>query len=142
MRVVQFEPEHLRRIRPQPQQAEGLAPLLDDAEYAANLVKAGPCISGIHGDEIMLCFGILKIEPHRGLAWAILSRNAGLCAVAIHRAVRRFLDGCGVRRIEAAVDIEFLPGHRAMKALGFQWEGVMRCYTADGRDQHLYARVS
>ena len=53
----------------------------------------------------------------------------------------RIVDGCGIRRIEAAVDAEYTISQRWHELMSFQREGRMRAYTPDGRDAYLYARI-
>jgi hypothetical protein len=89
--------------------------------------------------------GIAVIAPqwdNRALALVLLAQSAGSHFHKIHRAVHRFLVTCGIRRVEATVDVGFEAGDRWMKMLGFEFEGLMRAYRPDGADMKLYARIT
>jgi hypothetical protein len=46
------------------------------------------------------------------------------------------------KRIETSVATDFEQGHRWAQMLGFKNEGTMRCFTPQGMDCDLYARIS
>lgn len=110
-------------------------------EYAEQLRKAGPCFTALDGDEVLACSGVVRVWPGRDMAWALISAHAGKRFVKIYRAIKRFLELHPTRRVEATVDVDFEEGHRLMKMLGFEYEGLVRAYMPDGRDMCLYARV-
>ena len=56
-------------------------------------------------------------------------------------ATRGFLAVAPYHRIEAAVDVEFVPGQRFVEALGFQQEARMQQFCCDKRDHYLYVRM-
>lgn len=140
MRIVPFEPDHLKQLLLQPSQAM-MQPLLDSAEYAQSLKDAGPAYSLVDGDEVFACAGLIPQWEGRAVAWALISEEAGPHFLRITRAVRRCFDLHPFRRIETAVSHDFQQGHRWAQMLGFTREGLMRSYTPDGRDCDLYARV-
>lgn len=87
--------------------------------------------------------GVTTYWPGRGEAWAILDPQCKTDFMELHHVVKRFLDICPVKRIEAAVECEFTPGHRWVKSLGFELEAKkLRAFLPDGKDASLYARVS
>jgi hypothetical protein len=89
--------------------------------------------------------GIAVVAPqweNRAMALVLMSESAGRHFHKIHRAVNRFLDIAGFRRVEATVDVGFDAGDRWMKMLGFEFEGLMRAYRPDGADMKLYARIT
>lgn len=136
--VVPFRAWHFDGFVPQVPQAEcyrlALASSLPAMEHGLNftVLDAGvPIASG----------GAVDQTAGRCTLWAFLSTLVRpRHFVAIHRRVRQFVDEVPFRRIEAAVDVEFVNGHRWMQALGLEREGLMRAY-AHGRDHVLYARV-
>lgn len=140
MRIVQFEPDHLKLLLLQPSQAI-MQPLLDNPEYAQSLKDAGPAYSAVDGDAVFACAGFIPQWEGRAIAWALISAEAGRHFVTITRAVKRAMDLHQFRRVETAVAHEFPQGHRWARMLGFTREGLMRRYTPDGRDCDLYARV-
>lgn len=94
--------------------------------------------------KIVICVGIHKYWDGRGEAWVLLSRTCGgKDFLSIHRQVKAFLDTCPLARIEAAIDCDFVQGHRWLKLLGgFELECARRRkYSPNGRDAALYARV-
>jgi hypothetical protein len=96
------------------------------------------------GDDrrVIGCAGVVAYWPNRGEAWALLARGYTREFLFFHNSVRRFLDVCPIRRVEAAVVLGFQAGHRWVKALGFQLEApVVRAYQPDGSDVALYSRV-
>lgn len=95
-------------------------------------------------DEKVLGFaGVIPIWPGRAMAYAYLTEHARKNKfVFVHRAVKRFLDGCYIKRIEMAVQCDFKQGNRWASMLGFELEAErMRHYQPDGEDCALYARV-
>ena len=110
-------------------------------EHAAALERGMSYTARVDG-KIVVCAGVVEHWEGRGEAWAFLAKDSGKHFVAIHRAVKRFLDVCPIKRIEAAVDYEFEPGHEWVTMLDFKIEAQrMRGYFPDGRDATLYARV-
>jgi hypothetical protein len=79
--------------------------------------------------------------PGRGLAWAVFPNDLGALFIGVHRTAKRFLDGCGIRRVEADIRTDFCNAHRWVKLLGFKYEGTRRAFGTDGADYDLYARV-
>lgn len=139
MNIVPFQAEHIERMRIQDAQAYSLA-WVDDEQ--ARSLEGIPSFTALDGDVVLGSAGVLPIWENRALAWAYLSSDIGPYFVAIHRAVKRFLDACPYRRVEAAVDIDFAAGHRWMRMLGFRREAErMVAYRPDGGDMALYARV-
>ena len=138
--IVEFEAKHCQDLLLQ--DAQSLAqPLLESAEYAESLAQGGPHFSALHDGAVVGCAGVWMIEPHRGIAWALIATGIGINMLHMHKAVKRFLDECQVPRIETSVNYDFTQGHRWMEMLGFEAEGVMRKYYPDGSDAIMYARV-
>ena len=140
MKIVPLTTEHLSRLYESGEHAM-LAPLLSDATYAPALIAAGPCFAALRDGLVVGAAGLIRQWPGRAVAWALLGRPSGACMLQIHRAVRRFLDSCGERRVEAAVDHEFGPAHHWMDLLGFKHECLAPGYLPDGRAADLYALV-
>lgn len=126
---------HIRAIVPQAAQRGKLHRQTE--AYATN----GTSWTVWTGTEIIFCGGIMPIWPGRAYAWSILTERAGLHFVGLHRIVRTYLNESSVKRIEVHVDADFLPGHRWVRLLGFNYEGIMRSFNPDGTDAVLYARI-
>ena len=139
MIVAPFKPEDLHELSLQPAQ-EFLANFLTKAGYGQELVEAGPCYTARYNGRIVCCAGIVNLWEGRASAWALLSGDAGKCMHRLHREVERFLDGCGVKRVEAYVYHDFTAGHRWATMLGFEHEGLMRSFQ-QGADMDMYARI-
>lgn len=139
MHIMPFEPVHLRALVLQEAQS-WMGPMLK-SDYGDTLKRSGPCFSLVDGDEVIVCSGVVNMWENRAQAWALISAGAGQHFVRIFRAMRSFLDLQDTRRIEATVDANFMQGHRLMRMLGFEYEGMMHAYLPDGRDCCLYGRV-
>lgn len=105
------------------------------------LAEQGLAWTGDHNGEIIAMGGLIPMWENRALAWTLISENAGKHFKAVHKAVQSFLIHTPYRRIEANVDVGFKAGHRWMKMLGFEVEGLMKAYKPDGADMFLYARI-
>lgn len=139
MNVVPFRREHLQRMVLQPRQ-EGMRELLTDELYA--MMESSDSFTGLDGDRVLACAGTFQIWQGRAAAWAYISNDVGNRMLDVTRAVRRYLDMVGHRRVEMDVDVEFEAAHRWARLLGFTLEAPHReFFTPDGRDCALYARV-
>lgn len=139
MIVVPFRAEHLQQLQLQDAQAY-CGPHIT-AEYA-KMLEGQFSFTAMVDDRPIGVGGATELWEHRALLWSMVDRRAGPHFVAIHRAVQRFIDMLPHRRIEAEVDVDFAPGHRWVRALGFTLEAPrMRAFRVDGGDSALYARV-
>jgi hypothetical protein len=141
MRIVPYRAEHLAALVLQPAQI-WLAPVVTD-EYRAALERAGPAFTALAGGRVLGCAGVVEHWPGRGVGWAMLAADIGPRFVALHRAVRRYLERQAPRRLEIAVQRDFAAGRRWALLLGFEREtpGGMRGYGPDGATYDLYARI-
>lgn len=140
MTVIPFESGHLRRLALQSAQAY-MGCEVAKSEYGESLVVAGPCFTAMDSDGLIACAGIIHQWEGRALAWALLAHDARRAMLPLTRGIGAFLRGCGVRRVETAVDCQFEAAQRWASLLGFRAEGKMLAYTPEGRDCYLYARV-
>lgn len=140
IKVVSFEATHLYRMNVQGAQA----PLRSQVSpMQARAVEGPMSFTALADDRPVCCAGVVEYWPGRGEAWAFLADDCGREMRAVTAAVRRFLDVCPIRRVEAAVDVDFEPGHRWCRLLGFALEAPrMRAYLPNGGDCALYARVN
>lgn len=138
--VIDFQPEHLKTFALQDGQAY-MQGYISQPGYGEWLASAGGARTVLVDGRIIAVAGIAEIWPGRGSAWVLMATDAGRHLLALHRAVRAFLDNCGVRRVECYVDRDFLAGHRWVHMLGFRREGLMRAFGAHGGDMVMYARV-
>jgi hypothetical protein len=86
--------------------------------------------------------GVVEKWPHRVEAWAIIGDNCRKYFLALHNAVKRFLEVFPARRIEATADCDFEQGHRWLELLGFKLECErMVAFNHQGRDASLYSWI-
>lgn len=140
MQIIPFQPDHLARLEVQPDQAEAVGAMSQQG-YGQFLADAGPAFTGVDGDRIVICAGLVPLWPGRSSLWALLSVHAAKFMLAIHRATLRFLATRTDRRIEATCATGFKEAHRWLEMLGFTREGTLRGFTPEGFDHDMYSRV-
>lgn len=139
MIVRPWEPGDTERLILQPSQIY-MTDMLEEIDLEPLAVRGMAWSAEI--DEGIIAIGGLQPQwEGRAIAWTLISSVSGKYFLQIHREVEKFLNHSPFRRIEATVDVGFKPGHRWMRMLGFEPEGLMRAYRPDGGDQVLYARV-
>lgn len=140
MQILPYTPKHLENLLLQPSQ-EYMRPMMLKKEYQDVLNVQGKAFSAVKGGQVIACAGILPMWEGRAEAWALMNRDIKTEFIHIHRATLRFLEICGVRRVEAHIDRDFGCAVRWIEMLGFEFEGNEAKYTPDGRDTMRYARV-
>lgn len=143
MIVTEFEFEHFGIITLQDNQKALFSHLIKDREYSIGLKNNGPAYSMINEDTLtnIASAGVIDASHGRGIAWALLSQDAGKHMVRLTREIKKFLDNCAFSRIETTVQGDFVEGHRWAQMLGFKNETPdgMKNY-CDGNTHYLYAR--
>ena len=134
MRFIALEQHHLRLLRPQDAQAH-------EATDEALSAPVGQGWTAVVDGLPICCGGIVPVWPGRAYAWALLDRDAGPHMLALTRGIRSLLAGAGWRRLEMAVDAEFLPGKRWAEMLGFRAEALAPKYLPNGHDAWVFVRV-
>lgn len=137
--LIKFKKEHLDKFFTQPSNA-----YLKDwvaAGHAENLEKLDS-FSAVYKGEIILCGGLVEQWPGRAQAWTVFDESCARNFLVAFRTIKRFLDGCTIRRLEIAItDNEKY--HRRARMLGFSLEAPrMEAFLSDGTACALYARVS
>lgn len=100
------------------------------------------CYSVYKGEQILLCAGVHEYWQDRGEMWAMFDANCKREFIRLVTLIRRFMEVCPLRRLEAVVDHGFEPGHRLVRALGMKLEcETMEAYRHNGINASLYARV-
>jgi hypothetical protein len=135
MIIVPFKAEHLQALRLQPAQASSALLTAAEAE------RVGTAYTAMSEGVPVACGGLFEIWPNRAIAWTYLGIDCGREFQALHRHVMHKIVTAPWRRIESYVDASFVNGHRWMRVLGFEYEGLLRSFMADGTDMALYARV-
>lgn len=136
--IVKFKRAHLMSMVLQDKQADSVfTPSILDA-----LENSGEAYTALEGEEVLACAGVIVVSPGRAIAWSYLSQDVGRRMVGVIRGIKRFLDLSNIRRIEMDVDCDFPQAHRMARMLGFEMEAERRrCFSPDGRDFALYARI-
>ena len=137
--VVPFEPWHLRELALQPSQLGLLSTLT--IEHGCGLVQAGPSWSAMAGFDVIACAGVIEFWEGRAQAWALLSAQFPQHVKSVHRAVRQFLQGYDVARLECIVDPRDPRTVRWAEHLGFSYESTMPKYTPNGESQDMMVRL-
>lgn len=109
--------------------------------YGIQLRDAGPAFTAFAGLEVIGCAGIIPLWNGRAQVWALLSDLVQVYPKAIHKAVKSYIDGYDVARLECCVDPRSDRAVRWARRLGFEYEGTMRKYTPIGTDMDLYVRI-
>lgn len=117
--------------------------LLHTPGYGEILEASGKAWSAFDEEErIVGCAGLAQDHPQCVTGWTLLSPQlSGQHMLAITRECRRQFAACEARRIQAHVDPNFAPAVRWVELLGFQYEGLLRRFSPDGRDMAMYSRV-
>lgn len=143
-RIIPYDPDHLFDLAIQ----DGQSYLKEFIKhgYAESLHIPGYSFTAVSGNCVYAVWGLQVQWPGRGILWAILSKNITTqMFMTAHRVacrmIREWRDQ-GYFRLEASADVNFEQGNRWLKLLGFEFEGVARKYTPDGRDVNMYALVT
>jgi len=138
--VIHFLPEHVAEL--ERQNADLKFSRYFTADHYQHLENSPWAFTGIVGGRIVGCSGVIQYWEGRGEAWAMLDRSMKHEFLSIHNAIKRFLEVCPLRRIEAVVDENFAKGHQWIKLLGFHKEAdCLTGYWPDGGNAVLYART-
>lgn len=138
--VVAFEPQHLAELLEEGAAAY-LKPLLtpDVLESFRNR----PLTHSIQQNgKVVFCGGVSLYYPGRGEAWAFFDSTCRQNFVPVFKIVKKWLNDCPVRRIEASVKVDDEQAHRWVRSLGFELEApLLKAYRPDGADCALYSKV-
>lgn len=138
--IVKFKREHLESMNGA--REVSFAKQYLTKEHVAKLEKVRHSYAILQDEKVLACCGVVEHWNGRGEGWAIISGELNYAFIRMHRIVKRFLDWCDIKRIEAIIDTDFKEGHRWAKALGFKMEApLMKSYGYTGKDCTLYARV-
>ncbi len=152
MEFVRFNTDHVLDLADNVQLAQlGDLNLVFNNGSLATFVEMERERTGMHytvmssAGEVLGCGGIFSIWPQRAQAWTMASENWGARVEDMKRLIKfvtGLLDTYPAQRIEATVLVEYEPGHRWLRCLGFEMEAErMRNYDPQGRDFALYARL-
>jgi hypothetical protein len=133
--------EHIALINPQPgDEMEKAVFLRPEFRY---LVDQGTALSAWVNSRCICAAGVYDLYPHRGLAWSVLSCDAGPYMLQLTRKIRSFMNLYHAKRVELYVASDFEEGHRWAKAIGFKCETPepMIAHGVFGHDETMYVRI-
>lgn len=143
LRIIAFEPEHLGRMQPRAFEARQIGLVADPQALAALYAQRGPAFTGMAGQEIMACGGLVMLWRGVAEVWMVSTALVAARPLAFHRAVKRGLarlrQDMGLWRVQAAVQKEHEVSRAWLARLGFREEGEMPGYGPDGED---YVRMA
>lgn len=138
--IRQLLPDELAALDVQPWQRMPEFELTD--EYCSFLCDHSIQPTGVWlGGHLVAAGGALEIWPGRAEVWLLLAASSGKNFLAVHRAVRRFLQIMPHRRLETTCEIGWPQARRWLEMLGFERECTARGYMPSGRDIDIYVRV-
>lgn len=89
--------------------------------------------------------GVTVLRAHIAELWAFLSDDVKKHPVAFHKQCKELLDTyfveLNVPRFQCYVLSDFCVGNRWLQILGFQREGLLRKFGADGKDYIVWSKV-
>ncbi len=138
---IPFKREH---IRPLLEQSMNATAKTDFENGMIEYAEKNPSFTGLVGNKIMVCGGIVPLWPGRGVLWSVFSDESARHPITVFRGIKLFLYDQleKYRRIEVAAKCDFLTGRRRIEMLGFKLECErMVAYSAAGEDCALYALV-
>jgi hypothetical protein len=88
-----------------------------------------------HEDVVLAVGGLKLLNLSTAWCWFLMTENARDNIVSVYRHIRNWLDELvklhNLKRLMAAVEIDFEEGQRTVKHLGFVQESVMPCFVGD-----------
>ncbi len=138
MKLIPFEPSHLKALTPQRSQVVDLM----CSRGIVGIENMGPAMTGIDGDEVIFCVGAAKQWEGRHIVWSLMSHKAGKYMFGIIRAIKRVMPlYAGEGRIEVMVRADFPEGCRLVERFfGFQFHHYEERFLPDGADALIYVR--
>lgn len=139
-KVVPFRQQHLAWL-----ESVGSAETIQGwklTKEECDLLERMDSWTGVWDGEPIVCAGLIRHWPGRSQAWAFMSKNAGRHMMWITKRVAEHLAKVQ-GRIEMTVRMDFVPGQRWAKMLGFEVESpCMAHYGPEGESHIGYARVN
>lgn len=110
--------------------------------YGRLVQQAGECFTAFDGPIVIACAGVLSYWNGRAEVWSLMSEHVpNGYGPLVHRAVKRYLDRCTIRRLELTVDPDFPRSVAWAKRLGFCYESTMPSYGPAGELRDMYVRI-
>ena len=109
-------------------------------------INVGPTRAFFRGDKVIAAMGITPRIKGTGETWFIKDESITMRdMVFLTKAIVALMDHYqlleGYRRLSTVVVSDFDAGLDWALKLGFEAEGLMRCYDTEGRDYYLFGRI-
>jgi hypothetical protein len=147
MRLEPFKAAHFDLMDLQAHQHEAWA-RYGNAAYLLEVERHGGW-SVFHGEQLLLCGGVIARIPEEPLLWSFISAHAGPYMLHLLRITRRYLEVCGHSFVYGTSEVDWPRGCRFLELLGFErmrWDdgtpAIVPAYGLDGKDHALYEWVS
>lgn len=139
MRVIKFYSHHLNGFEPQDKQA-GI--LHSSREHLKALEMQDHSFSVVDANgRIVAVAGLAQIWGGRWTAWCALSVHARHHMRELTRLAKAELEKFADQRVEACTDVDFEPGARWLRMLGFECEVPHAKRLVPGQQLSLYVRA-
>jgi RimJ/RimL family protein N-acetyltransferase len=101
--------------------------------------------TGLINDKVIAAAGMKRIWGNVAEGWFIAKNDVWNYPITIAKAVKQNIDylatSNNIKRLQTAVRADFGIGIRFAKWLGFNNEGLMKCYGFDDTDHYRFARI-
>lgn len=147
LKFVQATNEDILSIQPQIQQADSTSLQLGREMLLQNLVPLTDQAIAVRSRGLCLgAYGWFFSCPGMARAWALFSdsllkEHSRALARHVKRDLEHWLTLYEWHRLEATVSVQHASGVAFLSWLGFQREGLMRCYGPAAEDSWLFARI-
>lgn len=139
-----LEQKHLIDLVPklQDRQFQQGVTMAADRNFTMVMRAAGPCAVFKTEGEVIGCAGLIDFPgTNRCVIWALFAANIRPHFRMLTRKMIALLNFYPRRRYEAYIDPHWPEAKRLVQMLGFQYEGLMKAFEADGADRELWGLV-
>lgn len=142
--VIKFDPLHLALIQAREFEAREME-LCEDIQARGRLYQeAGPAFTGMVGEEIMFCCGLIKLWPGVYELWAVTTPLVACLPLTFHRAIKygfgKLRTVTGLWRVQTAIHVDHLVSQKWIQKLGLRFEGERPGYGPDKATYFGYGR--
>lgn len=144
--IVRFDVRHLNRMEFKEPEASQIR---DDPDMIPSIIRSHnreASWTGLYRGKPVLCFGLRIVSRGVAEAWMLPGKDIQDHAISLGRGGRKifthYLDSGVFRRIQIGVEANNDIAFRFARWLGFEVEGIMRKFAADGGDYVLMSRIS
>lgn len=141
-----FHPVHLDHIDITQPEMVAASKYMDISGAIAHQANLGPAVTAFLNMQPVACFGFVPIWDGLAEAWLIADDKARTKPLGMTKLGKAFFDILAIsyqlHRVQIAVRTSDTRAHKWALCLGFEVEGLMRCYGPDRADHYLMARVT